>query len=397
MLGFAFGLALAVRCGAASTTTATVGGLVGADAIHHFLASSLGSSLHDIAARRLACTAPQSLATHGDGFSHFAFFGAKAFNQRHWNLLLGKAFNVHHEAFFIHADQAHGIAFATCAASTADAVHVVFRDVRNLVVDHVGQFVDVDATCCNISSYQRTQFAGLEAFEGLSTGALALVAVQGHGRDAILGQVLGNVVGAKLGAGENQHLAPVVFLNDVQQNLLLLAATHGVDHLLDALHCRVAGRNLNGLRVAQQAVGQITDFIAESGREQQALLVLGHQCQHLLDVVDKAHVQHAVGFVQNQHLDSRQVHETLACQIQQTAGSGDQNVHAFFDTGNLWLHANATEDDCGIDIHVFGVAAQVFFNLSGQLAGGSQHQRANALAAKSILGRCASCQALQHG
>ena len=86
-------------------------------------------------------------------------------------------------------------------------------------------------------------------------------------------QELGHVVGAELGAGEHQHLAPVVFLDDVRQQGFFLAATDRVDQLRDALHRGVARRDLHALRVFQQGGGQFADFVAEGGREQQALLV----------------------------------------------------------------------------------------------------------------------------
>src|SRR3989344_5462330 len=157
----------------------------------------------------------------------------------------------------------------------ANPVHVVFRDVRDFVVDDVRQVVDVNAARCNVGGHQGADFAAFEACQCLGARTLTLVAVQGHGLHAVLGQELGHIVGAKLGAGEHQHLAPVVLLDDMQQHLLLLATAHGVNHLRDALHGGVAGGDLDALRVLEQGVGQVADFIAEGGREQQALLVLG--------------------------------------------------------------------------------------------------------------------------
>ena len=105
---------------------ATLARLIGADAVHHFAAGSLGRGLHHVTARGLACAAPDGLASHGDGFGLFASVGAEAFNDLHGNLLLGKAFDVHHEAFFVHADQADSLARGTGTACAADAVYVVF-------------------------------------------------------------------------------------------------------------------------------------------------------------------------------------------------------------------------------------------------------------------------------
>src|SRR5260370_255664 len=226
--GVAFGAAF-VRAGLGSLTTAAcaaatvgLGGLGGADAVHHFLARSLGGGLHDVPAGRLARAAPDGLAAHGDGFGHFAFFRAEAFEHLHRDFLLGEALDVHHEAFLVHADQADGVAFATGTARAADAVHVVLGHVGDLVVHDVRQLIDIDAACSDVGGDQGAQLAGLEAGQGLGAGALALVAVQRHGADVVLGQEFGNVVGAELGAREHQNLAPVVLVDDVQQHLLFL-------------------------------------------------------------------------------------------------------------------------------------------------------------------------------
>jgi hypothetical protein len=56
---------------------------------------------------------------------------------------------------------------------------------------------------------------------------LAFVAVQCHSGDAIFFQEFGNVVGAKFGAGEYQHLAPVVLIDDVASKAFFLPRPTG--------------------------------------------------------------------------------------------------------------------------------------------------------------------------
>jgi hypothetical protein len=109
-----------------TTTGTTACDLVVTNALHHVLACGLGGCGHHITARGLACAAPQCLTTHGDGLGHFAWLGAKAFEQLNWNLLLGEALDVHHETLFVQADQAHSLAAGTRAACAANAVNIVF-------------------------------------------------------------------------------------------------------------------------------------------------------------------------------------------------------------------------------------------------------------------------------
>ena len=141
----------------------------------------------------------------------------------------------------------------------------------------MGQLIDVDTAGRDVGCDQGADVAAFEAGQCLCARCLAFVAMQGHGVDAVFGEVLGHIVGAKFGAGEHQHLAPVVFVDDVREQGLLFAATHRVHDLVDPLHRGVTGRNLNALWVFQQTISQLTNVIAEGGREQQALLVFGHQ------------------------------------------------------------------------------------------------------------------------
>ena len=140
----------------------------------------------------------------------------------------------------------------------------------------MGQFVDVNTACRNISCHQGADVAALETCQRLCASGLAFIAVQGHGVDAALSEVFGHVVGAKFSSGEHQHLAPVVLIDDVREQGFLFATAHGVNHLGNALHRGVARRDLNTLWIFQQAIGQFSNVIAEGGGEQQALFVFGY-------------------------------------------------------------------------------------------------------------------------
>ena len=282
-----------------------------------------------------------------------------------------KAFDRLHEAFFIHADEADGLAFCTRAARAANAVHVVFWHVGNFVIHHMGQVVDVDAARGNIGRHQCAQGAAFEVGQRLGARRLAFVAMQGHGADALLVEELGHLVGAEFGACKYQHLVPVVLLDDVCQQVFFAVAPYWVDGLRNALRRGVARRDLHLLRVAQQGGCQFANLVAEGGRKQQALFVGRQQCQHFFHVVDKAHVEHAVGFVQHQYLDAGQIQHALTVQIKQAAGRGHQNVHAFLQAVDLGLHAYAAKNHGRSQAQVLAVVPHRLFDLRGQFACGA--------------------------
>ena len=257
------------------------------------------------------------------------------------------------------------------------------------------QVFNVNASGSNIGGYQSANVAALEASQRLSASGLTFVAVQGHGLDAVLGEVVGNIVGAKLGARKHQHLAPVVLIDDVHQHFFFLAAAHRVDDLRDALNSGVAGSDLNALRILQQRRGQVANFIAERGGEQQALFVLGHQGQDFFHVMNKAHVEHSVGFVQHQNFNAGQIEQALALQVKQATRCGHQDVDAAFDAIDLRFHANATKHHGGLQAKVFAVVFHGLLNLGSQFTSRCEHQSTDGFAAKLVATRFRQAELVQ--
>ncbi len=110
----------------------------------------------------------------------------------------------------------------------------------------------------------------------LGARRLALVAVDGHGRNVALAEMLGQPVGAMLGTSEDQHLEPALGLDQMRQQVAFLLAIDPVDGLLDGFGGRVATCHLDQGRPVEQLVGQRLDLVGEGRREQQ-VLALGRQ------------------------------------------------------------------------------------------------------------------------
>ena len=259
------------------------------------------------------------------------------------DLVLRQPLDVAQEAVLVDADQRDRLALGAGAAGAADPVHVVLGHVRQLEVDDVRQLVDVDAAGGDVGRHQHLQVALLEVGERLGARGLALVAVDRHRRDVVLQQVLDQAVGAVLHAREDEHLVPVVLLDEVDQQVLLHLAADRVHLLRDQLGGLVAARDLDQHRRVQEPVGDRLDLVAEGGGEEQALLLLRQHREHLLDVVDEAHVEHPVGLVEDEDLDVREVERALAVVVEQAPRRGDEDVDAAAQLVDLRLHADAAE------------------------------------------------------
>jgi hypothetical protein len=95
-------------------------------------------------------------------------------------------------------------------------------------------------------------------------------------------------------------------------------------------------------------------------------------------VAENNHVEHAVGFIQDQHLQGAVVEQAIIHQIEQTAGGGDEDVDATAQGLDLWLFANTTKDHRMFEAQAFAILLEAITDLRSKLAGGCQDQHLDA-------------------
>ncbi len=290
------------------------------------------------------------------------------------NLLLGHALDAFEQLLFVRSNQRDRFARTTGTAGTADTVNVIFIDVRQFEVDHVWQLVDVQTTSGDIGRHEDSHFTGLEVGQGFGPRVLALVAVDRDGGQAVFVQVLGQTVGAVFGTSEHQHLFPGACGDQVRQQRTLVVGRQTENTLFNALDRSIRRRDFNAFRVMQELAGEVGDVFGERRREQQVLPLARQTGQHLLHVMDKAHVEHAVGFVQHEDFHVGQVNAALTGEVEQSARAGHQHVDTTGHGLNLRVHADAAEDAGADEFQVTSIDLEAFVYLSRQFAGRRKDQ-----------------------
>ncbi|MNG60489.1 hypothetical protein D3C79_186470 [compost metagenome] len=111
-------------------------------------------------------------------------------------------------------------------------------------------------------------------------------------------------------------------------------------------------------------------------REQQSLALRRGVTDHIVDVIGKAHVQHAIGFVQHQYFQFIQHQRFLAQMLLNTPRRAHHDMRRMHQRIELWPHRLAAAQ--GQDFDVLGKArqtTQLFAYLVSQLARRAQDQR----------------------
>ena len=85
----------------------------------------------------------------------------------------------------------------SCAAGSADTVNIRLRDIGQVEVDYVRQFVNINTACGDIGSYQYTGFARLEVSQSRLACTLRFVTMNCLGFNTCLCEIAGHPVGAE--------------------------------------------------------------------------------------------------------------------------------------------------------------------------------------------------------
>ena len=124
------------------------------------------------------------------------------------------------------------------------------------------------------------------------------------------------------------------------------------------------------------------DFAGHRRREQKRQALLGQIGNELAHILDEAHVEHAVGFVDDERGAFVEAHLFLAHQIEQAARCGDENIDAVAHRFDLLALAHAAKDDGVAQMQMAAIGFQTVTDLHGQFARRREDERAHAVRAR---------------
>jgi hypothetical protein len=181
--------------------------------------------------------------------------------------------------------------------------------------------------------------------------------------------------------GEDDDGSVAFGAQDVGQHVALLLGARLDEALRDLGDRRALRRDRDADGILHQAHGELLDLFGHGGREQRRLAVGMGGAGELLDVVDEAHVEHAVGFVEHQPARLVELDVALADEIDEPAGRGDQDVDAVAQALHLHVARHAAEHLAGGDVHALGQEPDGLVDLHGEFARRRENQRMRGLGA----------------
>ena len=197
--------------------------------------------------------------------------------------------------------QTHRQTLLTGTSGAADAVGVNLRVARQLVVDHCGELLDVEAARGHIGGNQHRNAPVGKAHQYLIALPLLKVAMDRQRRETMLDQGRGHFLALHFGVAEDQRRFRMIVPEDARYRCRPLLRFYFKEDLLDsALVMGLIDTDLDRLVLEGGAEGG--NFRRVGGGEEQGLFLGRGGGNERTDIILKTHVEHAVCLIKDQRL-----------------------------------------------------------------------------------------------
>ncbi|MNH08906.1 hypothetical protein D3C79_683440 [compost metagenome] len=203
--------------------------------------------------------------------------------------------------------------------------------------------------------------------------------MQDEGFDVLGHQMTVDTVSHDPGIGEDDRLlVGLVGQQPLNDLLFVLVVISGNDLLTGTVVELADGVEHQVLRVFEHFADHVAQTgTAGGGGEQQGLFAVRALAAQALDVFGEAHVEHAVSFVEDNHLHMLKLQVAGIELLKHAAWGADQDVRHLAQHGGLFLEVFTTGDHASLDKGELGKTLDFLQGLLRQLTGRQQHQGAD--------------------
>ena len=224
-------------------------------------------------------------------------------------------------------DQGRNALFAS-PTGPARAVQQGIRRARQIGVDHQFQTRQVNAACSDVGRHTDLGTAIAQGLQGVGAFGLRQLSRQGHCGKAAVGHAGKEVVHIGPGLAEDDRSLRLMEPQQVEDRMFAVTHGHRNRLILDVGVLLGVGLHLDAQGVLLIGPRQRLDLFWHGGREHQCAAFSRARAKDELQILLKAHVEHLVGFVQNDGADLFELQAAALDMVAQAARSADDDMHA---------------------------------------------------------------------
>ena len=213
---------------------------------------------------------------------------------------------------FLVAGKGKGTSCLAGPARSAYAVHIVFRILRQIIIDHDLHIVNVDASCRHIRGDQDIGGSVPETPHGHVSLMLGHIPMESLHLKASLLHHLRKLVHLDLRIAEDKAELRLIIFQQTDACRILVLLLHSVIPLGHQRYGQLLRRYLHQSGILLEFVRNIQNRLGHSSGKQRCLVGIGNLSKNQLHILPESHVQHLVRLVQHHHVHIIKLHSAPA-------------------------------------------------------------------------------------
>lgn len=147
-----------------------------------------------------------------------------------------------------------------CASRPSDTMDIAFRDIWDVIVDHIFESIDIDPTGRDIRRDEDTSRSALEVRERTFPIVLRLISVDRFGTDIFFREKSGDLIRSVLGPREDEDIFDTNILEDMDDERIFVHFVDVIDVLSDGLGSRRNRSDLHFFWIFQDGSSEFLDL-----------------------------------------------------------------------------------------------------------------------------------------
>lgn len=251
-----------------------------------------------------------------------------------------------------------------------DVVLDVFGDSP---VDHVRDVIDVQASRRHVGGDEHPRLAVPKPLHHLEPDRLIEIAGQGRRWIAATPELPLDPANVSSGVAEHDERVFRILVDEAAEGAESLVRGEMTDTLTNLGGCLQSRGGFDPYGTLHETLRQAQDRLRQGCREQEGLTLTRDFPENGSHVVDEAHVQHPVGFIQDHHLGPLQPEPLHAKQVQDAA-RGPHDDLSTSEGQDLFGQRLTPDGQCDAQIPIPGDLVELIGHLFGQLSCRCQDQ-----------------------
>lgn len=266
------------------------------------------------------------------------------------------------------------VPLSSCATRTTDAMDIGFRNIRDLVVDHVLERVDIDTTSRDIRSDEDASSSCLEVHESFLSRGLRLVPVDSLSRYTIFSEDLHDFIGSTFCPSKYKNGFDGLFLEKFEKKMWLISFIDEINTLFDDIDGRRDRCDGHFRRIDEDRARELHDLGRHSCREKECLLLRREDSEELLHIMDESHIEHTICLIEDEELDIAEGYMFLIHEVKEASWCRDEDIDSISESIYLCSLSDTTEYDGRAEACMSSVCLEALTDLDSELTSGSDYE-----------------------